>query len=198
MIEGPLIFVDVDTQRDFMEPAGALYIEGSEAILPNLARLTNFARSRGIPILATACAHEEGDPELERFARHCMVGTPGQQRVPETAWPGGAVLPVGEGFPGPLPPHLTLEKREFSPFSRDDADEVFARYEAGRPTFVVYGVATDYCVRAAAEGLLARGDRVALVVDAIRPIDLDGEAAVLEALVARGALMTLTDVVCGA
>jgi nicotinamidase-related amidase len=66
MLDGPLIFVDVDTQRDFLEPDGALFISGSEVIRPNLARLTRFAREQGIPILATACAHHEGDPLARR------------------------------------------------------------------------------------------------------------------------------------
>ena len=46
MLDGPLRFVDVDTQRDFLEPDGALFIAGSGAIRPNLARLTRF-RARG-------------------------------------------------------------------------------------------------------------------------------------------------------
>ena len=71
MLEGPLVFVDVDTQRDFLDPDGALFIAGSGAIRPNLARLTRFARAQGIPILATACAHAEGDPEFAVFPPHC-------------------------------------------------------------------------------------------------------------------------------
>lgn len=196
MLDGPLVFVDVDTQRDFMDSSGALFIPGSEAILPNLARLTGFARSHDIPVLATACAHRPADPELATFPPHCMVGTVGQRRVAETDWPGGLVLGVDDRMAGPLPPHLTVEKREFSPFSRPDAGEIFTRYEQGRPTFVVYGVATDYCVRAMVSGLLDRHDRVVVVVDAIRAIDEASEAEVLEGLVARGTVLILTDLVC--
>ena len=29
--DGPLVFVDIDTQRDFLDPAGALYIAGSDS-----------------------------------------------------------------------------------------------------------------------------------------------------------------------
>ena len=38
MLEGPLVFFDVDTQRDFMEPDGALYVARATEIIPNLAR----------------------------------------------------------------------------------------------------------------------------------------------------------------
>jgi nicotinamidase/pyrazinamidase len=197
MLEGPLVFVDVDTQRDFLEPSGALFVPGSGAILANLARLTDYARRHGVPVLATACAHLEDDAELEIFPPHCLVGTPGQARVEATAWHGGIVLPSGARHSGDLPPHLTIEKREYSPFSHPEADRLVAEYGRADPTFVVYGVATDYCVKAAVDGLLDRGRRVALVVDAVWPIDAAREADVLTAFVARGACLTLTDVVCG-
>ena len=37
------VFFDVDTQLDFLYPAGALYVPGAETLLPALTRLTNFA-----------------------------------------------------------------------------------------------------------------------------------------------------------
>ena len=56
-LAGPLVFVDVDTQRDFLEPTGALYVAGGDEIIPNLARLSEFARRHRVPVLATACSH---------------------------------------------------------------------------------------------------------------------------------------------
>ena len=198
MPEGPLVFVDVDTQRDFLEPTGALYVPGSDRIMANLARLTAFARVRGIPVLATACAHTAEDvEEIARFGEHCMAGTPGQSRIEATAWPGGVVLEPSDTFQGDPPAHLTVEKRAFDVMSRPDAARIVDRYNRDRPTFVVYGVATDFCVKAAAEGLLRGGCKVAIVVDAIRAIDVEREADVLGGLVAKGATLTLTEVVCG-
>ena len=55
MLDGPLVFVDIDTQRDFLEPSGGLFIPGSEPILAQLGRLTDFARRHGVPVLASAC-----------------------------------------------------------------------------------------------------------------------------------------------
>jgi len=196
MLAGPLVFVDVDTQRDFLEPSGALFVPGSDAILDNLARLTRFAQSHGIPILATACSHRPGDPEIDDFGPHCMAGTPGQSRVEATVVSGGRVLGTDGRFDGRLPAHLTLEKREYDVFSHPEAERIVDLYNRDRPTFVVYGVATDYCVKAAVIGLLERGCRVAVVVDAVRAIDSETEADVFAEFLRRGALLTLTDVVC--
>ena len=125
-----------------------------------------------------------------------MAGTTGQQRIAETAWPDSVVLDVDERLGGDLPPHLTLLKRELDVFSRLDANALVAKYNLMSPTFVVYGVATDYCVAKAVEGLLTRQCRVAVVTDAIRAIDLTAEPSILTEFVQNGALLTLTDVVC--
>jgi nicotinamidase/pyrazinamidase len=196
MLEGPLVFVDIDTQRDFLEPSGALYVPGSREILPNLGRLTHFAQTHQIRILATACAHSAEDPELKQFPPHCMAGSDGQKRVAETAALDSIILAPADRLTGPLPTHLTLNKQEFDVFSRPDADGLIARYNESGPTFVVYGVATDYCVRAAVEGLLARHCRVAIVADAVRAIDLAAEAELMTAWSRRGVLLTMTELVC--
>jgi nicotinamidase/pyrazinamidase len=198
MLEARLVFVDIDTQRDFLEPAGALYIAGSGAIILNLARLTQFALSHQVQVLATACSHQPDDPELKRFPAHCMRETTGEKRVTATDVAGSVVLAIGKRFWGELPPHLTVQKREIDFFSRADAAELISHYNRALPTFVVYGVATDYCVSAAVKGLLSSGCRVAIVADAVRPIDAAIEPAVLTELVNRGAFLTITDVVCRA
>jgi nicotinamidase/pyrazinamidase len=196
MLDGPLVFVDIDTQRDFLEPTGALFVPGSEPIIPNLGRLTEFARAHAIPVLATACAHSADDPELRHFPPHCMIGTPGQGRIAATAWPEGEVLTPDALHFGDLPHHLTIQKRDLDLFSHPDADRLIGLYRRPHPTFVVYGVASDYCVKAAVCGLLNRGSSVAVVVDAIRAIDQAGEPEILTEFVRRGALLTLTSVVC--
>ena len=96
-----------------------------------------------------------------------------------TACSDSVVLDVDERLTGELPAHLTLLKRELDVFSRPDADPLIARYDQDRPTFVVYGVCTDYCVRAAVEGLLRRKCQVVIVVDAVRAIDLSAESMIL-------------------
>jgi nicotinamidase/pyrazinamidase len=195
MLTGPLVFVDVDTQRDFLEPTGALYVHGAEAIRPNLARLTGFARTQGIPILATACAHAIDDPDPEPFPPHCLIGSRGQERVAETAWPGTVVVPRDGGFQGEIPPHLTICKRYYDVFTNPDAAPIVTMYNHNHPTFLVYGVATDYCVKATVHGLLSRGCRVAVGVDAIRAVKPAVEPDNLTEFIRRGAVLVMTDVI---
>jgi nicotinamidase-related amidase len=117
--------------------------------------------------------------------------------VPATARPFSVILDVEERLSGELPPHLTLLKRELNVFSRSDTEELVARYNRDSPTWVVYGVATDYCVREAVDELMQRHFKVAIVVDAIHAIDASAEASLLSKFARGGALMTLTEVVCG-
>ncbi len=65
-------------------------------------------------------------------------------------------------------------------FSRADADELIARYNEHSPFFVVYGVATDYCVKKAVErACFVWVAAYWLVVDTIRPIDRSTEPGIL-------------------
>ncbi len=192
------VFVDVDTQRDFLDVAGALHVPRSDEIRPNLSRLTQCAIERGFPIIATACAHTLDDEELRHFPPHCLAGTVGQSRIPETEVGDAVVLGVDARLEGEPPRHLTLEKREYDVFSRSDATAIMARYNKDKPTFVVYGVATDYCVRAVVLGLLERRMDVAVVVDAIRAIDATREPALLTEFARKGGMLTTTDHVCRA
>lgn len=55
------LFYDVDTQRDFMLPGGALHVPGSENILPALKHLTDLARRRKIRRICSTDRHFPGD-----------------------------------------------------------------------------------------------------------------------------------------
>jgi nicotinamidase/pyrazinamidase len=150
-------------------------------------------------VLATACAHTLDEVDPEPFPPHCLMGTKGQERIPQTAWPGSLVLGPSDSLPehAPLPLHLTLEKTRYDLFSRNDAASIVARYRtAGTlPRFFVYGVATDFCVRAAVLGFRHLGYPVTVIVDAVWAIDTDAEPAELARFVSNGADLALTDVV---
>ena len=64
------VFVDVDTQLDFLVPAGALYAPGAEIIAANLKQLTSLAAKTGSVIVSTVDAQAEDDPEFRDWKPH--------------------------------------------------------------------------------------------------------------------------------
>jgi nicotinamidase/pyrazinamidase len=172
------VFVDVDTQIDFLFPAGALYVPGAEHLLPVIAHLNHYAAAHGIPLISTADAHSENDPEFRQWPPHCVVGTTGQLKPAETL--------VGAG-------QTIVEKQQLDVFGNPDFVPLLERLQADR--YVVYGLATDYCVRCALTGLIATGKPVSLVTDAIAAVNPeDGARAVREFTAQGGTLVTSQDV----
>ncbi len=186
------LFVDVDTQFDFIDPSGALYVPGAERLIPNLERLTNAAREKGIPVICSVDAHFENDPEFREWPPHCIVGTPGQKKIPETTWEDSIIIPNRPEQVTLRPgAQILLEKRIYSLFDNVNAEVVLR--QIGATGSVVFGVATDFCVKAAVLGLLERRYTVRLVTDAIRAVNEEGGKAAIDAMCAAGAKLTTTD-----
>jgi nicotinamidase/pyrazinamidase len=195
-----VIFWDVDTQVDFMLPGGKLYVPGAEKIIPNLRRLVDAAREGRVLLVSSADAHTPDDEEFQEWPPHCLLGTPGQKKIPETLTEDPHIIPNRPV--GPLPADLRgraqmiLEKAKLDVFSNPNAAalvEQLAPREGPAIEFAVFGVVTEYCVRLAAGGLLERGRRVAIVTDAVETLDPAAGRRTLQALAARGARLVTTD-----
>lgn len=170
------VFVDVDTQLDFVYPAGALYVPGAETLLPEWIKLGSHAMAHGIPLLSTMDAHLENDLEFRKWPHHCVAGALGQ-RKPQA-------LSFGQTI---------VKKQVVDPFATDDLKRAVVRTEAER--CVVYGVVTEICVRLAALGLVKMGLQVELVTDAVRELNEDKRNETCDELTAAGVrLVTTADV----
>ncbi len=183
------IFWDVDTQVDFMLPGGKLYVPGAEKIIPNLRRLTDAARKGRLLIVSSADAHTPQDEEFRQWPPHCLKGTPGQQKIPETLMEDFCVVPNEGGIA--LPNLLgcrqvILEKQKLDVFTNPNTKAVLEQL-GNEAEFVVYGVVTEHCVRCAARGLLESGRRVSMVTDAIQALDATAAKQTLHELNAQGA-----------
>jgi len=183
-----MILVDEDTQIDFMLPAGALYVPGAERLIPALERVFRWVRERGIPVLSSVDAHAENDPEFRDWPAHCVQGTHGQHKLPCTLLADRRVTPNRPFVEVTRAPQAIVEKQTLDIFSNLAWERLLALYPDEE--CAVMGVATDYCVRHAVEGLLDRGRRVAIVTDAICGIDRAASEQVLDRAVARGARLT--------
>ncbi|MBS1875779.1 MAG: cysteine hydrolase family protein [Acidobacteria bacterium] len=183
------VYFDIDTQIDFMLPAGALYAPRAESIVDAVARLNRHAAAAGAPLVSTMDAHLENDPEFRRWPPHCVAGTVGQQKAGATLLDRRLVIPLvdaAERIDGV--PQLLLEKRSTDCFTNPNIDGLLLAFNADR--YVVYGVVTEVCVKFAVEGLLARGHRVELVTDAVKELNSAAADALLNEFAKRGVRMT--------
>ena len=192
-----LVFIDVDTQMDFMDPAGRLYVPGAEQIVPNLVRLMTWARQHDIPVLSSADAHTPDDPEFKIWPPHCVMGSPGQTRIPETQFAGAVVIPSRPGAftpPSRWTGQFIIEKPTYD--TQDNPNFSAILGALGTRRAVAFGVATEFCVLADVLALRRHGFPVDLVVDAIKPITAEGGRKALAEMTAAGARMVMTDDVC--
>jgi nicotinamidase/pyrazinamidase len=176
---GRPVLWDVDTQVDFMLPEGKLYVPGAEETRAAMARLVRGARDAGIVHVASADDHELTDPEISSepdfetsYPPHCLRGTAGAQKIPETTqldplplgaipYPPGALAELVAGRR-----EILLLKKSYSVFANPSAEPLLRLLDPDE--VVVFGVATDVCNHAAITGMLDRGLQVAFVEDAAR------------------------------
>lgn len=187
------VFLDVDTQLDFLYPAGALYVPGAERIVPAVARLNRYAAANGIPVISTTDAHTEDDTEFQIWPHHCVAGTWGQHKAEETLLAKRVVIP-NRDVAIELAPQIVIEKQTVDVFAAPNLGRVIERLAANR--FVVYGVVTEICVLYAVRGLLKLGKPVTVVTDAVETLAEEAGRAALREACAAGATLAASGEIC--
>jgi nicotinamidase/pyrazinamidase len=214
MKSGPVVLIDVDVQNDFCEKTGSLHVPGA----PNerFRTLVRWAVDRGVRIVGSVDSHawdawefasnQNRGPggEKPNFPDHCVKGTPGWLKLEGTLprrfrfLPNVADAPLGntvaELASGDTQA-VYFEKEVYSLFANPLAERFLRSYVTlleQPPELVVFGVATDYCVKAAALGLAERGYKTALLTDAIAGITAEGTQAALAAMERAGVRLTTT------
>jgi len=186
-------FIDIDSQFDFMNPEGKLYVPDSINIIDNLKRLINIARKENIKILGSVDAHKTDDPEMNTvggpFPLHCIKGEKGQKKIPETKPLNPIYVENREYTEDELEKvvnhkgEIYFEKQSYTVFENPNAEKIFKNYD----NFIVFGVATDYCVKSAVIGLLDMKKNVYVIEDAIKPVTEAGGKEAIEQMKKKGA-----------
>lgn len=145
----------VDMLNDFIRPDGRLYFPEARGIIPAVAGLRAGFAACGLPVAYSNDAHPEDSAEFKVWPPHCVAGTEGARVVDELA---------------PGPDDGVYPKDSLRAFDNPDL-ETDLRAAGARELFVC-GTATEYCVREAVIGALARGFAVFVVEDAIAGVDL--------------------------
>src|SRR5260370_2676646 len=114
-----------------------------------MGRLTDAARQGKVFLVSHGCFHTPDDPEFKIFPPHCVKGSAGAELVPEALTE--KVGRVPNDAEAKLPEDLSqyqqilLEKQTLNIFKSRNADVLVNRL-GSHAEFVVFGVATEYCV----------------------------------------------------
>jgi nicotinamidase/pyrazinamidase len=179
--------VVVDLQNDFADPAGGLSVHGGANIVPIINGEIVAARAAEATVVLTQDWHPASTPHFAKdggiWPVHCVAGTWGADLHPDLDPDAAATAPrIRKGVNG---------EDGYSGFTtRDPVTGETAPTEldallrdAGVQRVVVCGLATDYCVKATALDAQALGYDTAVLIDAVRSVDLetgDGERAIDE------------------
>ena len=152
-----------------------------------------------IPVISSADAHVPDDPRvpasfLPTASRELRVSA----KLALTLLPGHrTIAPEGEPLPPPEEiarhPQWIVEKRTLDVFANPSVVPLVKSLAARR--YVVFGVATDYCVKITALGLRRLGCRVSVVTDAIQAIDPAAAKAALQEMKDAGAEFVNTETI---
>lgn len=177
-----VVFIDIDTQIDFVLPHGKLYVPGAETLIPYFKALTAIALKNDIQIISSVDTHIKNDPEFKQFPAHCVAGSKGRRKIPQTLLKTRSLIPqkimnkkeLFHGMEGSR--QLLVQKNTYDIFINHNLLQLLKPFK----TAFVYGVALDYCVKYALLGLLQRGLEVYLVTNATKAVDASQEIVLLE------------------
>jgi nicotinamidase/pyrazinamidase len=173
----------VDFQNDFADPAGSLSVAGADAIRPTINAEIAAATANGALVVYTQDWHPEATPHFARdggiWPVHCVAGTWGAELHPELIVDGPRVRKGANGEDGYS--GFTMRDPISGETTPTELEGILRDRNVAR--VVVCGLATDYCVKATALDSARLGFETAVLLDAIRSVDLvpgDGERAVAE------------------
>lgn len=153
MLKKALIIVDM--LNDFISKNGALYCgDAARSIIPFIQeRLEAFRNNKDL-VIYLQDSHDKNNKEFERFPRHCVTGTWGNEIIPElTLKPGDKVIP----------------KKRYSGFYGTDLENILE--SAGVDEVEVVGVCTSICVMDTVGGLANRDYKITVPVKGVADFD---------------------------
>jgi nicotinamidase/pyrazinamidase len=193
----------VDVQADFTKfKQGALAVERTdESYIKTVEENTKRLKEKGFPVFATQDWHPANHASF--FTQHKgkkafdIVKLHGKDQV---LWPphcvqkkpGADLLSDKKLFTAVVKKGMDPQYDSYSGFHDDggkktEMAELLKKNNIGK--LIIYGIATDYCVKATAIDAAAEGFKIALIKDLCRGVAPDTSRKALEEMKARGIMI---------
>jgi len=141
----------IDMLNDFVDEKGALYGgETARNIIPYVKeRLASYREHQGI-VIYLQDSHDENDKEFDRFPRHCVTNTWGNEIIPELS---------------PISGETIIPKKRFSGFFGTDLENILK--SVGIDEVEVVGVCTSICVMDTVGDLANRDYKITVPISGV-------------------------------
>ena len=192
------ILIDINTQRDFLLAEGKVCIRNHRRVLGHIRRMVAWARYKNIPIISMCEVYPDNNGG--NAVGYCIDGTVGQKKIRYTllsnrtsfAADGSTDLPrdIVRRYR-----QIILHKRCVDPFDEPRIDRLLTEVRANE--FILVGASCEGAVQATALGLLQRGKKVSVVVDAVGSHNKREAKLALRKMEAKGAKLIETRRIAG-
>lgn len=184
-MKNDILFWDVDTQFDFMQPEGKLYVPGAEEIIEKISLVRKYALDNCFSIIASTDWHSKDNPEIsdnpdfkQTFPPHCIAEEPGSERVGYLGEMPIAYVPnhqmdieALEKISEEEQLHAVIRKQTTDVFSNPNTTALVELISPKQ--VIVFGVALDVCVDQTLRGLSKFPDiKLFLLKEAVKGLDI--------------------------
>ena len=188
------ILLDIETQRDFFLPGGALYTPQADRAARQIQRLFAWAKAEHIPVISTLLRVRPD--RLGPFsAPACIEGSLGERRLPRTLL--RRRIDFGLRNTTDLPPRvfrqyqqLLFEQRVTDMFTHSRLERLIT--ELSPATFVICGAGVAHGVFEAAVGLRSRRFGVVVASDAVAVLPGEKDEMAILRMEAKGVVFAPT------
>jgi nicotinamidase-related amidase len=192
----PCVLIDVNTQHDFLDEAGAWPALNREGLVPALRRVVAWSKWNHVPVVSSVECHWRDEVRAARGPQHCLDGTHGQEKLPFTVFASYVKVEGDNTLAVPIDlfrkhQQVIFRKRTLDFFLNPKADRFLTQLPASE--FVMAGLGLESSIKAIALGLIARGKTVSIVLDACGYFERTEGELTARLLEAKGARILTVD-----
>jgi nicotinamidase-related amidase len=192
------ILVDINTQKDFFFAGGNVCVKNHRRILANVRRIIAWARRNDVRVISTCEVYPNHNSAKK--VGYCIDGTEGQKKIRYTLLSNRASFPADGSTDLPADilrqyRQVVLHKRSVDPFDEPQIERLLSEVRADN--FVLVGASAEGAVKATALGLLQRGKKVSVVIDAVGLLNNREAKLAFRKMRAKGAKLIETKKLAG-